>query len=310
MKSLLDIQQDIRSLEKSIQEITTCVQSISSDIENIRNSSEDSDIDFSIIKILAQQIEFEKHPLDKLDDGKACQVYLEMLLNLVQLDLEEEITINRLVFIQWLQIQSRIDWSLEDLYKDSFKTDKKLYFEFLEIIPDEYKKYFLVDALIVANICGQANIAIYQYIADIVTIFGLSDEDIKSLALISRLVLSQSLGEQDKESLNIILENIELFRYYLTDNIVQEIMKAKRVVDVKVPDNRIIKFKWRVKQFQRVECGDIVAFYMNRQYKVQNIRASVSGTIFQFRDNNTNYGVISHENDNKDSIKAWIKTGR
>ena len=32
--------------------------------------------------------------------------------------------------------------------------------------------------------------------------------------------------------------------------------------------------------------------------------------LFQFRNNYINYGVIANENDNKDSIKAWIKRGQ
>ena len=31
--------------------------------------------------------------------------------------------------------------------------------------------------------------------------------------------------------------------------------------------------------------------------------------LFQFRNNYINYGVIANENDNKDSIKAWVKKG-
>ena len=57
--------------------------------------------DFSKIEVLAKQIDFGKHPLDKLKDGQICQVYLEMLLSIVQLDSDEEVTINRMVFIQW-----------------------------------------------------------------------------------------------------------------------------------------------------------------------------------------------------------------
>ena len=112
MKSLLDIQQDIRVLEKNIQEINKCVKTINTDIETIRNSSEGVALDYSKIELLAKQIDFGKHPLDKLKDGRACQIYLEMLLNIVRLDQDEESVVNRMVFVQWLQIQSKIDWSL------------------------------------------------------------------------------------------------------------------------------------------------------------------------------------------------------
>ena len=40
MKSLLDIQQDIRDLELSAKEITKSIRSLHTDIENIRDSSD------------------------------------------------------------------------------------------------------------------------------------------------------------------------------------------------------------------------------------------------------------------------------
>ena len=38
--------------------------------------------------------------------------------------------------------------------------------------------------------------------------------------------------------------------------------------------------------------------------------APVDGTLFQFRDNNTFYGVIAYKGDNKDAIKTWVKARR
>ena len=84
------------------------VKTINTDIETIRNSSEGVVLDYSKIELLAKQINFGKHPLTNLKMG-ACQIYLEMLLNIVRLDQDEESVVNRMVFIQWLQIQSRID---------------------------------------------------------------------------------------------------------------------------------------------------------------------------------------------------------
>lgn len=47
-----------------------------------------------------------------------------------------------------------------------------------------------------------------------------------------------------------------------------------------------------------------------KDYKSEEIKTPVSGVIFRFRNNNTNYGVIAHEQDNKDSIKSWVKARR
>ena len=91
MKSLLDIQQDVRSLEKSVQEVTNLIKGINLDMEEFRTANQNTDVDFSKIETLAKNISFGKHPIRKLSDGRACQIYLEMLLNIVRLDLEEEL---------------------------------------------------------------------------------------------------------------------------------------------------------------------------------------------------------------------------
>lgn len=157
----------------------------------------------------------------------------------------------------------------------------------------------------------------------------------KDLAVISKMALSRNVDGAGIECLNIIQDNLELFNHYLR-GIALDGMKAMRVIAVDLPDNRIIGFKWKVKQFQKVECGDVIATYLDPcegavevaeeavevpvvevnpfnekvepAYEIEEIKAPVSGTIFQFRDNNTNYGVISHEKDSKDSIKSWLKT--
>ena len=100
MKSLLDVQKDIRNLESSINDITYSIRNISSDIEDLRTVNQNRDVDYLKIESLAKQIPFRKHPLVKIDDDRVCKVYLELLLNIVRLDFEEEITLNRLVFIQ------------------------------------------------------------------------------------------------------------------------------------------------------------------------------------------------------------------
>ena len=47
MKSLLEVQQDIRSLEHSINDITDTIKAISSDIEDLRTANQNTDIDYS-----------------------------------------------------------------------------------------------------------------------------------------------------------------------------------------------------------------------------------------------------------------------
>ena len=76
---------------------------------------------------------------------------------------------------------------------------------------------------------------------------------------------------------------------------------------------------------QKVKKDDVIALYqekidINKDYSFiwekhsaddyKELIAPVDGTLFQFRDNNTFYGVIAYKGDNKDAIKTWVKTRR
>lgn len=321
MKSLLDIQQDIRKLEKDVQSVTDSIRNINSDIESIKNSSGEITLDFPRIEVLARQFPFDGHPISKLEEERKCRIYLEMLLNIVRLDSDKEITVNRMIFIQWLLMQSHVNWTLEELYRNSFRINMQLYTELTDEIQKKYREYLVVDALIVANIAGVANLEIYEYIANMALILTLSAEELKTLSMISKLVLCRNIEGLNREQSKAVESKIKEYSHYISADIADEIREKIRIIAVSLHDDDIRDFQWKVKQFQKVKSGDILAAYyqknggfhrrsLARERKMEEIKAEVSGTIFQFRDNNTNYGVISQEHDNKDTIKAWVKGRR
>lgn len=325
MKSLLDIQQDVRNLEADVEEITERIRNISSDIDDMRNADPSMEFDYGRIEILAGQIPFVRHPLDELEDGRACLIYLEMLLNIVRMDHEIGVTVNRLIFIQWIQIQSRIDRSLEELVADTYRTQADLFEEFAQIVPKEYMDVFMLDALIVANIGGEANGETLEYLAEVSALLGIDAEKLRILAQIARAVLCQKFGEMEKEELREVLKCTNEFEFYLDSDIIEKAVQEQREIVVKVDD--MSNLKWMVIQNQKVQKGDIVAtfteviwrdnaigtvlswFHSDYENTSRTIEAPSSGTLFQFRLNSMNYGVISIETDSRESIKAWIKNG-
>lgn len=319
MKSLLEVQQDIRSLEHSINNITDKIRTINSDIENLRTASQNTDIDYSMIALLSKQITFDKHPIKKLGDNRASQVYLEMLLNIVRLDPDEKLFLNRLIFIQWIQKESKINWSLEDLFKDSYKINTNTFYEMVDIIPAKSKEFLIVDALIVANIGGTANIEINEYIAGLVTILGIGKERLHILSLVARTALCQNVQRMEMTDIDEFQKCARAYKHYINVDILRNGILSFRHIVVELPDNSCKNFKWEVKQGQAVKKDDVIATYSklmkNKGFKesikkMEIIKAPSSGTIFQFRDNCINYGVIAHVTDNKDSIKAWVKSRR
>ncbi len=306
MKSLLDIQQDVRNLEGNVQEITKRIKALNSDIADIRNAEYDAEYDFQKIELLARKISFEEHPLGWLKSAGSgmCQAYLELLLALVQLDSEEKATIDRMVFIQWLQIKSGIVLSLDDLYKNTLKMNRKRYFELLELICGKYREYFIVDALIVSNITGAVNRAMYEYIADIAAVFEISLQEVKRLALIAKITLKQeekNLGEEQKK---FILAHGNEYGYYISE----VINRIRRNLAVKVNWENVADFYWEKSTGEKIKVNDVLAYYYTLDdCREHEIRATVSGRIFAFRNKNTYYGVISDENDNLAAIMKWVK---
>lgn len=321
MKTLLDLQKDIRDLEKRVKDISENIKTLNSNIEEMRNEDQDVAIDYKLIEILSKQISFSTHPLKRLEDERVRRIYLEMLLNITRLDSELESTINRMVYLQWLKGQASIDWSLSDLYKNALKSGAMFYSELADEIPDKYREGFIVDAMITANIAGTANREIQEYIANIAVILGVQKERIKTLALIARTALCQSMRMLTREEILTVQDVAKTFSYYIPKRISDQGLKVLRNVAVEMPDSETYNFKWKAKQKQSVKAGDVIATYKkekkrNRgsfyamEYITKELTAPVDGVLFQFRDNNTNYGVIAHESDNKDSIKAWVKAGR
>ena len=324
MKSLLDIQQDIRKLENSLKDIAESIKAISSDIEIIRTPEQDISIDFELIKVMAKNINYGKHPISKINDKSEQQTYIEMLINIVRFDIDREVAVNRLTFIQWILNQTEVEHGLEDLYKNSVKMSDKLYLESLQQISESYKEYFMLDALITANIAGTANMEIQRYVADIASIIGVGLKNLHKLALIARVVLCKNFVGMDKKDIIVFLNNIEAFECYILKNYLRNI-----VVCLKSDDYRT--FCWKKEHLSRVKAGDVIITYtlsniaidillhstysnvptikaLGNLYSEKEIISPVGGTLYQFVYKNTLYGVIAHEEDNTDSIREWVES--
>lgn len=320
MKSLLDIQQDLRNLEKSVSEITLEIKSLGVSIREMREANQSTELDYSKIELLSRNITFSKHPIAKFDDRRVCQVYLEMLLNVVRLDLEGELTLNRLVFLQWIKKESGIDRTLEELYKDCFSIKAESIHELVDIVPRKCRDYFMVDLLIVANIGGTANREIYEYIAGIATVFEIDKNEITVLSQIAEAALCQKLNEMKKKEMDEFQSVAHSFGHYISSDLLEAGIRSMRQIVVELADSDVQSFKWKVKQHQEVQEGDLIAtyerptrkrgYFLPTNYVEKEIRTPIEGTIYQFRDSCINYGVIAHKDDNKDSIKAWVKGSR
>ncbi len=317
MKSLLDIQQDIRGLESTVKDMAVRIESINSDISELRNSAQDAqgrDFDYSRIEILAGQLHFGRHPLGKIEDGRLCQMYLEMLLQMIRLDNDFETTVNRLIFMQWLQIQAEIDWSLEELFTDACGLEASAYDEFVRMMPKKYVENFILDALIVANIGGEANREILEYIAELGCVLGITTEQISILASVASAVLCRQFGKTEREKMERVLNCAKKYGCYIDSDMLDRAVQDSREIVVQYSKDSTKHFSWEVKQRQEVRQGDLLAQYsFFREASIQikkvtkQIKSPSSGVIYQFSDHGIIYGVLSLASDDKDEIKEWVR---
>ncbi len=328
-KTLLDIQQEIRSLHEKMKTICDSLSVLNDEINEMRND-DISVIDYESIRLKALNVRFGKLPLSRLEDFYGCKLYLETLLSLTQVDDGSDDTISRLIFIQWVLTETGIELSLEDLYKDSLQMTSEMFRELVEGIPKEYRKHLIVDAMITANLCGPAKEVLLSYIIHLCGLFGLEKEQVRTLSLIAKGVLKQELGRMEPEDLGLILTESKDFTHYLSEDLLRAGMVSQRIVAVAVKDNSYRSFAWKVKNKAQVKKGEVIAVekeikpVLAAKRKIPDkvgikpvlvakrktsdrveITAPCAGTLFQFRNDNTNYGVIAYESDNKDSIKAW-----
>lgn len=309
-KSLLDIQQEIRSLEGKVKDLSTAISSIYEEIDELRNAGDDEGIDFDMIRLMSGHLTFGKHPLGKLNGNFACQTYIKTLLSLVHVDRGSDCTVNRLIFIQYILTHSLLKADMETLFKSSLAITADSFKDIAEALPKQYRNHLIVDCLITGNIAGRANDGVLEYIASLCAVLGADKETLRMLSIVARGVLKQDLGQIQRIDMDRILDYSKDFKHYLDTNVSDEVVHSQRVLAVEVPDQDSFGFKWKVKQYAKVEKGDPIAEYRPRssgfRVAAEIITAPCAGTVFQFRNNNTNYGVIGHEKDNKDSIKAWV----
>lgn len=339
MKSLLDIQKDIREMEQTSRELSERLAEISRDVQVLRESDDDREMDYELIRTLAANMPFTTHSLSNLMDGYSCKIYIELLLCILRLDNCD--VVEKMIFVQWILEKSRVDITLRDAYTESLTLEKEIFSEAARLWDKDHKLYFLVDALLVSHFTGSANAETTEYIAHLCTILGLNEYEVSACTYIAKCVLCQRVAWVDQRKAVVILLWFDKFQYYLRecdrDELLDrfcscfseedrnKILEKRRDVCIEIPDEKLCdkksdSFKWKVKPGAYVEKGQSIATckvgsgeihgWERTGSREMTKKAASSGYLFQFRNDHITYGVISVESDDKDSIKAWVKERR
>ena len=330
MKSLLDIQRDIRNLENDIALLSSNIRQINNDIDELRNRDNSMDFDYAEIKKLSKRIPFKKHPISGIKDENTAKLYLEMLINIIKLDdkNEDDKIDTRLIFIQWILDHSKVDITLEELVVNTLKADISDFDEISTHLSKKYKEMLVVDLLIIANMNGIFNTDECDYVVSMLTVLDIDKSKLRILSLIAKIVLCQKIVGFDYSLGDDLIKELGSYKHYIIPytaddanseptDIIREAIKYMRRIVIKHPLDKGFDFKWKVKQRAKVTSGAVMATYQHAkkkrgyswipEYITEEILAPDGGTIFQFKDNNIIYGVLSYEADDKDAIKQWVK---
>lgn len=154
MEHLLEVQQQVRSLENDIRALDIKVQAVSESLNYIQSSEKKSGIDDERISLLAKNLPFGDYPLKDIKDNHIVKLYVTVLLNIAMQGTEQTKIPDQLIFVQWILQQMKIKKKLSDLLVDVYKINDATYEE-LRKLPEDIKESLIVDMFIVSNLSSR-----------------------------------------------------------------------------------------------------------------------------------------------------------
>lgn len=306
--NLFGIQQEIRELEDKVNDVSTTIAAIYKEIGALRNS-EVVLIDYKKINLLSARIKFENHPLSKLSNKRFCQAYVELLLRLVHLDKSIEPTINRLIFIQWIVKQAKLDLSLEELFVGALKRDVDNLTVVVESRSEAYYEYLIMDALLVANISGKASEDILHFVVDLCGFFDITQDKLRGFSIIAKSILQQDIDVINNSDLRNVTLLAKHFEYYFERDVLSRGISKQRKLVARIYGNSCYELRWFKSSGWYVDKGDVICTYRDFMKVNDNnkctIKALCEGRLYVFKDKNVSYVVIHDDNDNLADVRNW-----
>ena len=152
MKSLLDIQLEIRQAEAYINDVIKLLRNIDEAISELGNERDLSGTDYDMISTMAKNIDFPSHPISLIDNIDARRLYIKLLLIMIRLGKNHTISNEQLAFIQWIMDKAEIGVQLEELIIECFKQDDELIYNAKSFFSKEQILSLIEDMLITVNL--------------------------------------------------------------------------------------------------------------------------------------------------------------
>lgn len=312
MIDLIEVQQQVRSLENDIRALDIKVRAVSESLNYIQSSEKKSEIDDERISLLAKNLPFRDHPLKGITDNHIAKLYVTVLLSIAVQGTEQTKIPDQLIFVQWILQQTKIKKKLSDLLVDVYKINNATYEE-LRKLPEDIKESLVVDMFIVSNLSGrrkgQEKVEINEYLLNLLSIMHMEVQKIKLLSAVARVVLCQKVDKKSssKDIVNELGHELQKYSYYLLD----DFQNGYEII-WKCPRSSISgEVNWRIKSGEEVDKNETIGSVSKGipgfgSEKIE-LKTPKAGKIFYFRNNNIHYAVWVPvwSQDSKEKVKEW-----
>lgn len=186
MKTISELQSEIRDIKKDLIDIDTRLENIYTELSDHKSFASKSSKDNNIYE-LAKTFPKIEHPI--LNEDLTIQNnYFSILLMISTID--DSINDEQLLFLQRIAISdeqnSRLDMYLANLGSINFKT---ALYQLDETVKREYSKQLLLDMIILSNLSKSDDKKSYEIIASISAFLGIEKQTVKEITQVAKTIL-------------------------------------------------------------------------------------------------------------------------
>lgn len=337
MDDLQSIQEEVVRLEQTIYAMLERLQNFQEKLKKIQVPECDLDIDLDMegIEHISRTNPFPGHSFYM--NSEVVKGYILALLYIICVDKNSKANRERLIFICCLRKRTELGGSLKDLIKDAYQMKVNQYVQLNKALGPSLRELFLVDVLLVSNLCGAASLEVLRYISILAAVLNIDQKEMEVLAAVSRWILCRNAGSVKsglREEAERVLARPEFFSYkeYIeieeTQAVPSKTVRKKRYRGVHQHKRTLLLrvpvcdgFVWNKPAGEYVGYGTMIAKYPNYHWikadacpepqeetdRYVLIYSTGSGILFQYTNQGYNYGVASDKDDSLEAIREWVE---
>lgn len=234
MKTISELQQEIRSMQSELSNISEHLTDIDNELLNYKDTGK-SESAYKRIYEIAETMPVIEHPIINYDYSVKINYFAILILIAT---CEDSINDNQLLFLQRMIMADRQRTSI-DLYMAGIGSisPENVIFKIKDEIKKDMTDRLILDMLVIANLSLVKSRKTYEIIADIAALFEIDKETLICLSQIATAILKQDImiiKREMKESL--IIRTDERYGYYLCkisgwDELLRNAREQQKIID-------------------------------------------------------------------------------